>query len=74
VNAGGFTDWYLPAQAELQLCFANCRAHFEPECYLVASQSSAHYAWLQDFSYGTTDYVPKNDDYRARAVRRFLVI
>lgn len=74
LRSGGFDDWYLPAQAEAMLAFANCRDQFETEWYWTSTQYSADYAWVQSFDYGLHDSGPKGDEYRARAVRRVSVI
>lgn len=66
----GHADWYLPAQAELMLCFANAREHFPKEWHWSSTQSSANCAWGQGFSYGTADIGAKGGEWRARAVRR----
>lgn len=73
-RGNGFDDWYLPAQAELNLCFANAREHFAKEYYWSSTQCSAHYAWVQHFGYGLQLNFPKANGFRVRAVRRLLVI
>lgn len=66
----GHADYYLPAQAELMLCFANAREHFDKEWHWSSTQSSASFAWSQHFSNGTTTSIAKFGEFRARAVRR----
>ncbi|MNE29288.1 hypothetical protein D3C80_1227630 [compost metagenome] len=46
---------------------------FEPTWYWASTQSSPHYAWVQGFGVGYQGLDHKDDDYRARAVRRFKV-
>ena len=45
----------------------------QPTWYWSSTQSSAHYAWSQDFADGGQDRDPKGSAFRARAVRRFLI-
>lgn len=70
LEIGGHSDFYLPAQAELMLCFANAREHFPKEWHWSSTQCSADYAWGQHFSDGTADGYDKYGEGRARAVRR----
>jgi len=72
-RSGEFDDWYLPAQAELNVAFANCREHFDKVWYWSSTQSSAYYAWLQVFGYGNAYDDHKGFDYRVRAVRRLEI-
>ena len=72
-RGNGFDDWYLPSQAELNVCYANAREHFADRWYWSSTQSSANYAWVQYFLNGDQDLVPKVDDYRVRAVRRLVI-
>ena len=66
----GHADFYLPAQAELMLCFANAREHFDKEWHWSSTQYSAYYAWAQYFSTGNVNDHVKVNEFRARAVRR----
>lgn len=72
-RGNGFDDWYLPAKAELNICFANAREHFDKVWHWSSTQSSAHYAWTQTFTTGTQHLTPKDVDYRVRAVRRLTI-
>jgi hypothetical protein len=73
-RGNGFDDWYLPSQAELSICFANAREHFDKVWYWSSTQSSAYSAWMQTFGDGTQGTGPKGYDFRVRAVRRLSVI
>ena len=73
LRSGGFDDWYLPAQAEAMLAFANCRDQFETDLYWTSSQFSVHYAWAQSFGNGFFITGLKNTEYRASAVRRLVI-
>ena len=66
----GHADWYLPAQAELMLCFVNAREHFQKEWHWSSTQYSAYAAWFQAFSSGHAYDNGKDGEWRARAVRR----
>ncbi len=46
---------------------------FERAWYWTSTQYSAGYAWVQDFEVGYQGTGGKDDRYRARAVRRFLI-
>jgi len=72
-RGGEFADWYLPAQAELNVCFANCREHFDDVWYWSSTQYSATYAWMQTFASGTQHYARQHHAYRVRAVRRLEI-
>jgi hypothetical protein len=86
-EAGGFTDWYLPAIDELNLMY-NAKynlnqslsqiaggAPFDLNAYPYYRSSSeyySYYAWVFNFSNGDADtYTSKSDDYYVRAVRTF---
>lgn len=72
-RGNGFDDWYLPAQAELNVCFANAREHFADDWYWSSTQSSPYCAWMQPFLLGSQTTVPKDTSHRVRAVRRLTV-
>ena len=80
-NAGGFTDWYLPAIWELNQCYnaamivnellGNTNG-FKPSYYWSSTEYFANAAWGQSFLSGITDYFGKAFNAVAvRAVRRF---
>ena len=73
----GFNDWSLPDQREARLLFINTQDSFDTDEWYWTSAQYAHYdsyAWLQIFSYGTQFSNHKSDEFRARAVRRLLII
>ena len=66
----------LPTRSEQALLFANNKEHFEGAWYWSNTQY-AHltgYAWMQGFTSGSQTSYLKSDEYRARAVRRLLII
>ena len=79
-NAGGFNDWYLPSEYELNLCknaafFVNNilgdANGFKFAVYWSSTESYNTYSWSMYFGGGGgTDY-PKSNAYYVRAVRRF---
>lgn len=118
LSIGGHTDWCLPAQDELEICYrafkptadqnsqwsrsgmnvsavpstypysldlpaktvraafeAGGTEAFETEAYWTSTQHAADgdYAWRQLFSDGTQDDWYKDDELRARAVRRISI-
>jgi hypothetical protein len=69
----GHRDFYLPAQRELNLCYATLPSKFAPEWYWTSTQYSAYGAWLQYF-YGGDQYGAYEDyEGRAVAVRRLVL-
>ena len=62
----------LPTRREQALLFANLPEQFEETWYWSGEEhaASSGFAWYQDFSYGNQDYDRKNDELRARSVRR----
>lgn len=71
---GQFDDFYLPARRELSLMYANVPELFKKEWHWSSTQYSVAYAWIQNFINGYQYDSWKGDGYRARAVRRLLVI
>jgi len=66
----------LPNRCEQSLLFANRKEHFDKGWYW-SSEQNAHdgsYAWMQYFNDGLQDDIHKSHKYRARAVRRELII
>jgi hypothetical protein len=50
LDIAGLTDWYLPAQGELQIARANVTSLFDKaDWYWTSTQYSPHNAWVQDF-------------------------
>ena len=66
----------LPTRREQSLLFANCKEQFEAAWYWSCEQYAAYpdYAWMQTFGNGYQNYDHKSGSYRARAVRRLLLI
>ena len=72
-----FTDWALPNRRETRLLAINSAESFDKNEWYWTSTQHANlpgYAWVQDFGYGNQDDSHKSDEYRARAVRRVLII
>ena len=79
-NAGGYTDWYLPAINELQQCYNSRQTintvlgstnGFQSNIYWSSTEYSSFIAWGQYFSDGRTGSYYKDDYSAVRAVRRF---
>jgi hypothetical protein len=66
----------LPTRNEQSLLFANLKHQFDAAWYWSGEQDAAGpgYAWVQDFGYGGQYDLRKSYEYRARAVRRLLII
>ncbi|WP_454674861.1 Lcl domain-containing protein [Achromobacter pestifer] len=69
----GHSDWYLPAQRELSLCWATVPHLFRKDWYWSSTQYSASDAWIQTFDDGYQDVCDRDSSYRARAVRRLPI-
>jgi len=65
----------LPTRRDQALLYANLKEQFQPRWYWSGAQYAPDdgYAWAQDFGYGTQGFYPKDDYYRARAVRRLTL-
>lgn len=75
LKIGGFKDWYLPSRGELLLAYAadvEGAEAFEKSWYWSSTQYAGDegYAWCQTFHDGNQYDDPKNNELRARAVRR----
>jgi hypothetical protein len=73
----GFTDWSLPDLRETRLLAINSPDDFDQDDLYWTSEhvaGYAGYAWLQDFPNGGHDSRHESNDFRARAVRRVLII
>ncbi|MDT4813073.1 hypothetical protein FQZ97_460440 [compost metagenome] len=68
----GHRDFYLPARRELRLCWVNVPELFEKGWHWSSTQFSPYDAWIQDFDDGAQYDGHKDDEGRARAVRRVL--
>src|SRR3990172_1396299 len=66
----------LPTRREQSLLFANLKEQFQPRWYWSGEQHASYsgYAWVQYFSDGDQDGYLKSNDYRARAVRRLVIL
>jgi hypothetical protein len=73
----GYTDWFLPSHAELNLMYQNLKqkgiGDFSDAWYLSSSQINTRKAWVQRFSEGIWDEANENKNYSGsvRAVRSF---
>lgn len=80
-TSDGFSDWYLPAIWELNLCYnaafvvntilGDPAWGFKLETYWSSTEHTSSVAWYQGFNYGYSGIGGKNDTYRVRAVRRY---
>ena len=71
---GGFSDWYLPSQDELNKLYINKGAvggFFNSNYYWSSSGGDGMYAWYQGFSDGYQGMGYTNVTHRVRAVRAF---
>lgn len=75
--SGGYSDWYLPSNSELEKLFLNRAAIGGFDCesiYWSSSEFNADYAWFYKFPcthyFGNTGYF-KSTKFRVRAVRSF---
>ena len=67
----GHQDWHLPAAAELRALSATVPELFGQDGYYWSStQYSRGHAWFQDFEYGYSYYLGKDNELRARPVRK----
>ena len=69
----GHNDYYLMARFEGAQCYANVPELFEKEWHWTSTQSSANYAFYQNFGYGVRYTVSKSNDHRVRPVRSFVI-
>ncbi|MCL2211190.1 MAG: DUF1566 domain-containing protein [Treponema sp.] len=74
-RGGGFTDWKLPSQSELDLMYKNLKSKsmggFGTSAYWSSSQLGSNYAWGQYFSSGNQNNFTKVSTYSVRAIRSF---
>ncbi|MBA7573942.1 hypothetical protein ES708_15743 [subsurface metagenome] len=74
LTEGGYDDWFLPSQDELEQLYLNKVAigSFDDlGFYWSSSESNATFAWCQDFGSGNQSVPPKVATFRVRAVRYF---
>ena len=76
-TANGYSDWYLPSKAELELIFTNLTkaglGNMTKNVYWSSSEYDIHQAWSQDFSQFNTDVYSyyKVNSACVRAIRKF---
>ena len=73
-NYGGYTDWFLPSQDELDALYdaKDVVGGFASGSYWSSSEYSSNYAWYQYFDDGNqSNYDGKGSTLRVRAVRAF---
>ena len=70
----------LPNKLEAAMLFAHAKSEFKPEWYWTSETfvdpsdpDDTAWAWVQHFDGGDQRYNRKDDDYRARAVRRLPI-
>ena len=65
----------LPSRPEQSVLYANLRGEFEEDWYWSNTPYAGDesYAWYQYFYYGSQGYGHKDDELRARAVRRVVI-
>jgi hypothetical protein len=66
----------LPTRSEQAILYGNLKSEFEGAWYWSGEQYAAYsgYAWVQHFAGGYQFNSRKSNEYRARAVRRLLII
>jgi hypothetical protein len=69
----GHCDFYLGARHEYRACYLNVPELFQPEWYWTSTQSSADFAFSQDFDGGYQDSDVKYLELRVRPVRSFVI-
>ncbi len=73
-KGGGYTDWYLPTEDELNYIYWNLRKTGKisgNDWYWSSSHSSTFYVWVQRFSDGRRDSSIDHSSASVRAVRVF---
>ena len=73
--SGGYDDWFLPSQGELDLVYQNVYlegvGNFSGNWYYSSSEYTADNMWAQSFYFGTQDNLGKNLGAGVIAVRSF---
>ncbi len=71
----GHKDFTLPTRPEQAVLFGNTRDQFQRDGYWSCEQHAEHadYAWMQYFNNGDQGNVHKDNEWRARAVRRLVI-
>jgi hypothetical protein len=73
-TGGGYSDWYLPSQDELEKLYAMKElgyGGFAQYYYWSSSEHEANYAVTQTMNNGIQDYYNKGTTHYVRAVRAF---
>ncbi len=73
LNEDGHTDWYLPAQNELDVLYTNRNSilNFDlTDTYWSSTEGTSSYAFAQSFSDGSQSARIKDDAYWVRCARR----
>ena len=72
-TGGGYTDWYLPSQDELNKLYLNKTAigGFASFYYWSSTERDFSNAWYQYFFIGSQFYQGKNNESYVRAIRAF---
>lgn len=73
-RGGGYSDWYLPSEDELNLVYINLRITGKisgNDWFWSSSESTSIHAWDQRFSDGYQDFSNKSSTLSVRAVRAF---
>ena len=65
----------LPTRQEQALLYANLKSHFKPQWYWSgqAHETDSSWAWFQNFTCGYQSSTRKDNECRARAVRRLPI-
>jgi len=75
LSLGGYSDWFLPSEEELNLMYKNLKVAgvggFADYPYWSSSEYNAYYAWYQYFNSDLQDSYSKEGYLRVRAVRAF---
>lgn len=73
LNYGGYTDWYLPNRAELNLMWINKASlpGLGNYSYWSSTEYNNYGPWFQSFVDGSVNYVLRNSANLVRCVRRF---
>lgn len=74
-EAGGYDDWFLPSEEELNQMYLKLKEQelggISGEYYWSSSEYHAASAWLQTFFNGTQNSFTRGNAYRVRPVRAF---
>lgn len=75
VEADGHKDFTLPKRKEQAILFGNLKERLKEAWYWSCEPHASYsdYAWYQYFSSGSQDYGHKDNNLRARAVRRLVI-